>query len=364
MSEISLKKALIHPREVPLLACLRALLTGTGDLPPFPLRYKESRINEKLSPVATDVLLDWLRIAPLRWLARSGGGCPASWPAAQQVAKQNLWTRYPGNKLALVFDNSAWEIIRWLARLDHIPAMDGEIIAPPPPLLKKSTGQAFLSWRLVDALPNSGPWSQVRSLALKHWIPSHLLLGLGYPTNTVPEDPPNWSGWEENGFLVLLEGCQNWLRTRWQQELGQLASGMFDLENIMGQLETLCLRGIQWLAWAGPEIGRWDLAAPLYLALKSDQAAQLLEKLNQAKTSFFKDGLTRGQERTSRLQCLATLFEKLRVHHQNAAGRLYFDEDHAAAQCLLEAISLPGMKQDWNEWAVAACQQVQALQNP
>ena len=86
--------------------------------------------------------------------------------------------------------------------------------------------------------------------------------------------------------------------------------------------------------------------------------------MDRLKPEMFSAGLSQGQVLANRLGVLASLFEEMVLHHQHARSRLYFDEDHAAAQALLHQVShLPGTE-DFENWAGHVMERVRAAQIP
>lgn len=354
----------VHPLDGPLLDLARAMLSGEGGMPSFPLPRVAGKPHDTLSEGGAALLKSWLRRSVPRLLAKYGGGLVRPWPEQGGLIRQPLWHRASGKTLHLSFGHQAWELLRWLARLDIQTNRESAQVSPPPPAWQADTGQAFLIWRLADSLPASGGGGAVLSTALPAWIGNHLLLWMAYPRTAAPEGARPWIGWLEGGFLTQLEACQGWVAQRWREELGDLALAPRDPEPWIGCMEKLCARATAVLNWSSGAEGRWDLAGPLYQAWCSASTNHVLETMERLKPELFRHGLSHGQAWTKRLGAIADLAEAFVRHHQQAASRLFYDEDHPAAQALLHQVShLPGTD-DLGAWAKYVAGRVQSACQP
>lgn len=356
------KVAHVHPSDGPLLACARAMLSGEGGIPSLPLPRVDGKPVDTLSHSGAELLRGWLRRGAPRVLARHGGGLIRPWPENGALVRSPLWHRASGLPLALHFGRPAWDILRWLGRLDATPTT----IHPAPPVWEGETGQAFLMWRLVDCLSPSGAEGLARAACIQVWNPHHLPLWLGYPLTPSAEEATPWKGWMESGFLTQLEGCQNWLRRRWSEEWTDLALSASNRAPAewLARLEALCKRAEAWLDWAASPAGRWDLAGPLYQSLCPPNATLVLDAMDRLKPELFREGLSFGQETTARFGTFTRLLENLARRLQEATGRLYYDEDHTPAQALVHLVSrLPGVPQ-FAEWTNYLTERVRSAQQP
>ena len=358
----SRKVAQVHPSDGPLLACARAMLSGEGRIPPLPLPRPDGKPVDTLSLGGAKLLQKWLRRSVPRMLARHGGGLIRPWPQNGALVRAPLWNRTSGLPLEFHFGKSAWEVLRWLARLE----VTSDTSHPGPPAWAGENGQAFMMWRLVDTLSSAGTEGLVRTSCLKAWNPNHLLLWLGYPLDQTVEKVEPWKGWLEAGWLPLLEGCQDWLRRRWVEEWTELALSPSHRapEEWVARLEVLCQRAVAWLDWASSPAGRWDLAGPLYQSLCPPTASLILESMDRLKPDLFRGGLSLGQELAARLGAFTRLAENLSGRFQEATNRLYYDEDHASAQSLVHIVThLPGVPQ-FAGWIGYLTERVRTAQQP
>ena len=363
-SENSVEKVRVHPLDGPLLELVRAMLSGEGGMPSFPLPRVGGKPHDTLSAAGAALLKSWLRRSAPRLLAKHGGGLIRPWPEQGGLVRQPIWQRASGKTLHLSFGHHAWELLRWLARLDMETTRDGVRVSPQPPAWQADTGQAFLMWRLADSLPPSGGAGAVLSAALPAWVGDHLLLWMAYPRIATPEGARPWTGWLDGGFLTQLEACQGWVAQRWREELGELAMAPKDPELWIGCMEKLCGRATAVLNWSAGSEGRWDLAGPLYRAWCSASTNHVLDTMERLKPELFREGLSHGQAWAGRMKAFASVAEAFARHHQQAASRLFYDEDHAAAQALLHQVShLPGTD-DLGAWAKYVTSRVHAACQP
>ena len=356
--------ARVHASDMPMLCCARAMLSLEIGIPTLPLERILGKPADRLSSEGADLLKTWIRRSVPRLLARFGGGLIRPWPENGTLVRQPLWQRESGKHLDIDFDQDAWNILRWLAHLEPVIEKEVVTIAPVPPSWAGKTGQAFFMWRLVDTLGRHGACGAARDAALEAWAGHHLPLWLGHPLVPTREGSKPWSGWLQGGWLTQLEGCQSWLCHRWEDEIGDMVTVRRNPDAWLCRLEKICERGRAWLKWSSSAEGRWDLAGPLYRALCPGTLNGLLETMDRLKPEMFSAGLSQGQVLANRLGVLASLFEEMVLHHQHARSRLYFDEDHAAAQALLHQVShLPGTE-DFENWAGHVMERVRAAQIP
>jgi len=354
--------ARVHPLDGPLLACARAMLSGEGGMPSLPLPRVDGKPVDTLSHSGSELLRGWLKRSVPRLLARHGGGLIRPWPEKGSLVRAPLWQRVSALPLNLHFGHPAWEVLRWLCRVE----ITTNGLQPAPPTWEGQTGQAFLMWRMADSLSANGHEGILRTACLQAWNPHHLLLWLGYPQAPAPEGSKPWQGWQEEGWLAQLEGCQSWLRRRWTEEWTDLALSASNRNpgDWLARLESLCKRAVAWLDWAGSPEGRWDLAGPLYQSLCPPADQMLLDAMERLKPELFRGGLSSGQESAARYGSFSNLAENLARRHQDATGRLYYDEDHAPAQALVHLVArLPGVPR-FADWISHLVERVRMAQQP